>query len=469
MITKHFNNKLGDYFQDEEEYESKLKNFINKNIEFTISKIMSCRETDPYWHSIALVLEQITGLQDGYDLRKSNKTPKGPRIDICPFDQIFLLNLIPDLDVLEEVFQKKSFNRLLGEGSCSAIIRAVPDGSDLFVAHNMWSTYHSMLRIIKKYDFKYHCLPKDFQKNSLIPGHCMSFSSYPGAVLSLDDFYILSSGLVVMETTFEILNNESLWNCVKPFGRVLEFIRVLVANRLSSSGEEWVKTFSQYNSGTYNCQFMIVDYKLYTTGVTPHKLPDHLLWICEQLPDIIVSRDMTEVLRRQQYWSSYNIPYFKEIYERGGYPELTQKYGKYFSYELCSRALIFKRDHKRANHLESVMHLMRSNDFPNDPLSQYEGCRPKYSADLAIAARNDLNDPNGVYSIPVLGLRPRGAIDAKVTSNDLMRNYSMFAVSGPTHQSLPPFEWTASNIKGIKHEGQPNKWQFDPIYIKWFL
>ena len=470
LITNHFNNKFEEYFKDEEEYESKLKNFVDLNIEFMTKEIKSCRESDPYWHTVALVLEQITGLQDGYDLKKFNRKPIGTRIQMKPLEKIFLLNLIPDLDVLEEVFQKKSFDRLLGEGSCSAIVRTVADGSDLLVAHNMWSTYHSMLRMIKKYDFKFHFTPNSVQKdNSLTAGHCMSFSSYPGTVLSLDDFYILSSGLVVQETTFEILNNKDLWPSIKGAGQVLEFIRVLVANRLSNSGKEWTDIFSRYNSGTYNSQFMIIDYKLYHKGLTPDKLPAHLLWVCEQLPDLMVSRDMTQVLRRDHYWASYNVPFFEEVYTSGGYPELRQRYGNYFSHDLCSRAQIFRRDHKNAIDLKSLMRLMRSNDYLNDPLSHYQNCRPNCSAELAIAARNDLNDPNGDYCIPVLGFRPRGAIDATVSSTDLVQSLSMYAVSGPTHQSLPPFEWSKSKIVGIRHEGQPDKWQFDPILIHWIL
>ena len=466
LITNHYDNKLGDYFDDEDQYLSRLNNFIDINMKFMLDRIASYRSSDPYWHSVALILEQITGLQDGYDSK-----PMAPRIHIRPMQKIFLLNLIPDLDVLEEVLKKKSIDRLLGEGSCSALVLPVADGSDLLMAHNMWSSYRSMLRLVKKYDFKFHLLPNDNEsvENSLIPGHCMSFSSYPGAVLSLDDFYILSSGLVVQETTFEILNNDNLWHSVQPNGKVLEFIRVLVANRLSRNGQEWTDVFSRHNSGTYNSQFMIVDYKLYRKGQTPDQLPDDLLWVCEQLPDLMVSRDVTQVLRQKHYWPSYNIPFFEQIYDSGGYRELKQIFGKYFSYDDCARAQIFDRDVRKANDLDSLMRLMRTNDFTRDPLSNYPNCRPPYSADLAIAARNDLNDPNGVYAIAVLGFRARGAIDAKVTSLELMRKYSMYAVSGPTHQSLPPFQWSTSNIKSISHKGQPDKWQFEPIVVEWFV
>lgn len=51
-----------------------------------------------------------------------------------------------------------------------------------------------------------------------------------------------------METS--ILNyNSDLWKYVTPKS-VFENYRVIVSNRLASSGQEWTKIFGQYNSGT---------------------------------------------------------------------------------------------------------------------------------------------------------------------------------------------------------------------------
>ncbi len=43
----------------------------------------------------------------------------------------------------------------------------------------------------------------------------MSFSSYPGFLESLDDFYIMGNGLVMLQTTNSIFNT-SLYQFVKP-------------------------------------------------------------------------------------------------------------------------------------------------------------------------------------------------------------------------------------------------------------
>lgn len=52
-----------------------------------------------------------------------------------------------------------------------------------------------------------------------------------------------------METTIGN-SNPDLWKYVTPES-VLEGIRSVVANRLSTSGSQWASIFSAYNSGTY--------------------------------------------------------------------------------------------------------------------------------------------------------------------------------------------------------------------------
>ena len=76
----------------------------------------------------------------------------------------------------------------------------------------------------------------------------MSFSSYPGILSSIDDFYVINSRLVVLETTIGN-SNKDLWKYVTPQTN-LYWVRNMVANRLSFTGADWAKWFSLYNSGT---------------------------------------------------------------------------------------------------------------------------------------------------------------------------------------------------------------------------
>lgn len=73
-----------------------------------------------------------------------------------------------------------------------------------------------MLRIQKRYHLNYK---ESKLSNQRVFGHDIVFSSYPGFVYSLDDFYLISSGLAVMETTNTVYNS-SLWINVQPVGQV---------------------------------------------------------------------------------------------------------------------------------------------------------------------------------------------------------------------------------------------------------
>ena len=91
-----------------------------------------------------------------------------------------------------------------------------------------------MIRVLKKYRFEIHQTANE--DSPMVPGHSMSFSSYPGLLYSGDDFTILSSGIVAMETTIGN-SNADLWKYIKPTGQVLEGIRSVVANRLATTGK----------------------------------------------------------------------------------------------------------------------------------------------------------------------------------------------------------------------------------------
>lgn len=65
-----------------------------------------------------------------------------------------------DLEDLESALNKSSQTRPLGSGSCSALIKLLPNYKDLLISHDTWNTYQSMLRIIKKYNFAFQVSPE---------------------------------------------------------------------------------------------------------------------------------------------------------------------------------------------------------------------------------------------------------------------------------------------------------------------
>ncbi|KAL1140828.1 hypothetical protein AAG570_000756, partial [Ranatra chinensis] len=410
-------------------------------------------------YQVNLYYRQLEGIKDGYNVVQATATKFTLR-------DILMINMLFDLGTIVEVFgdRKENEGRPANLGSCSAIVKLLPDYEDLLMAHNTWTSYNTMLRVMKKYDISVHLIENS---NTVVPGRIMAFSSYPGTVFSGDDFTVVSSGLVTMETTNGVYNTK-LWPLVSE-NSVMESIRSLVANRLARNGHEWVSTFRMKNSGTYNNQWMVVDYNKFTPGsLKPQK---GLLTIAEQLPGEIMSMDLTNVLNLKGYWASYNVPYFSHVYNVSGYYDKFLQYGDWFSHDNCPRAKIFKREQAKVKDLTSLMDLMRYNNYKNDPYSACTGCRPLQNACNAIAARCDLNPQNGTYLIENLAHRLHGATDAKVINSTMIKTFSIYAVSGPTlGNGLPVFEWSELTEQDyVPHYGLPNKWKFKPLIHQWEL
>lgn len=88
--------------------------------------------------------------------------------------------------------------------SCSVLIKAADDWSDVFASHTTWTSYQNMLRVYKFFDFQG---PKPYK---------VSFSSKPGVLYSKDDFYVLpNQQLIVMETTNGVMD-EKLYDKIIP-------------------------------------------------------------------------------------------------------------------------------------------------------------------------------------------------------------------------------------------------------------
>ncbi|CAN0394792.1 putative phospholipase B-like 2 isoform X2 [Lampetra fluviatilis] len=452
----------------ESAYCGRLEGFLKDNLDWMNAQIEAEPE-NPLWHQVRLALLQFKGIEDG--MSGNIALPTG-RIDISPFG-FYLGQIATDLGDLEQVLNKTAATQNpasgmeyerrgpVGKGHCSALIRLLPDGQDLLTSHVTWGAYQSMLRIVKNYQLAFHTTPKGQQ---VIPGHEQAFSSYPGVTFSIDDFYILSSGLVVLETTIEN-NNPELWHLVQPKGQLLEWLRNVVANRLATSGQHWAETFRQHNSGTYNNEWMVVDYKRFATGSS--KSRSGILTVLEQMPGLVVSSDLTDVLYKEQYWASYNIPYFQKIWNVSDQQALVDKFGDWFDHDRCPRAQIFRRDVHTVTDLPSMVHLMRYNNFMNDPLSACKGCVPGQNAEFAIAARCDLNPANGTYPCDMLQQRSHGATDMKITSKAMVPRLEMVAQSGPTWDQQPPFQWSKSPFPSLSHVGQPDLWSFLPEHISW--
>eukprot|EP00762_Andalucia_godoyi_P006285 ANDGO_05921.mRNA.1 Phospholipase B-like protein E len=439
-------------------YPAKLEAFLHEHYAYLEKQIadFATEDVSGYWAQIQLLNDQMEGLLEGY--------MSAAAVDqALTWMDFLILQLNGDLDQLIPVCaqdleliktkgssrngnllsRKEAFERI-SVSRCSAIVKLTADFSELYTAHTTWGSYSVMLRTFKQYNFAFNG----------VASNKMALSSYPGVIASVDDFYAMpDSKLAVTETTNDILNDDLLDKITKD--SVMYWMRVMVACRLASNTEEWTTTFAQSNSGTYNNQWIVVDYKLFTPG---QSLAAGAVRILEQIPGDTASLDVTSYVV-QGHWASYNRPFFPQFFEALGYPKYAATYGDIYSYAACPRAEIFRRDADSIASLHDTKKFIVYNNFKVDPLSSgYPG--------NSIAARFDLKggpfDDSGLNWF-YHGLH--GGIDGKVVSNELMQDGSVHAISGPTHDDVPPFVWSAE-WDWAPHEGLPSVYDFDWVHFK---
>ena len=325
---------------------------------------------------------------------------------------------------------------------CSSLVKVANDLSDIWMGHNTWTSYGSMIRTFKEYKFVSN---KRNEKSKVVV-----FSSYPGSLSSIDDFYYLDSKLVVMETTNSNLN-DSLYDLLKP-ETILTWVRVMVANRLAGTSEEWTEIFARENSGTYNNQFQILD--LNKIDLENKKLDEKTFMIIEQIPDYTETADVTDYLKKG-YWPSFNIPYIKTIYEKMGFVEMIEKdpslYDKY-DYSGSDRPIIFRKYHSNINSLEDYKKMLRYNNYEEDECSKKDAAK-------TIASRYDLNT-KGVGKPYCYG-----AIDVKFISVKELKEGKniVHIISGPTNDQQPTFSWKNTTC----YENNPDRWYHEDVVETW--
>ena len=166
------------------------------------------------------------------------------------------------------------------------------------------------------------------------------------------------------------------------------------------------------------------------------------------MPGHTASADQTNVLRMGGFWPSYNVPFYKSIYDISGNAAAAAKFGPEKSYSLAPRAKIFRRDAQKVESFPDYRDILRYNDFKND---KYSNNNPWN----AICSRGDLsNSPT-----------PSGCYDTKVTHVQAAKNMEAWALSGPTlSHDLPEFKWR--DFSDQPHYGLPEVFSNRFIHMK---
>ncbi|KAE9555852.1 hypothetical protein FO519_000937 [Halicephalobus sp. NKZ332] len=452
QIHYHFRNTVESLCKGQKAYCKKLYKYIQNNLDWVRQQVTSTPKTDLYWKHVNLTYTQLTGIFEGY--RKAKDATITPSVSFI-LNPILMIQLSGELIDLNKALNRTTMVSDDPEPSkCSGLVKVTEGNKDLLFSHVAMSGYNTMNRVVKLYKFGGY-------KKKDVPGHTVSFSGYPGALASADDYNLISSGLASIETTISVFN-ESYYDNVKPVNQLHCWVRSIIANQLARNASDWVKIFARYNSGTYNNQWTVVDYNLFKPG---QALPEKdLVWILEQLPGYTAIQDVTWFVNKFRYWPSYNIPYIRSINVRSGFATkgATQNWWKW---GYSPRARIFHRDHNKVHDIESLRALMRYNDYTHDEFSKCK-CNPPYTAEAGISARGDLNPANGTYEIPGMGHRNHGSLDYKGTNYELFKKLRFQAVGGPAFDPLPPFSWNTTDIDS-PHYGQPTLWNFGPFITEW--
>ncbi|KAH7698162.1 Protein F09B12.3 [Aphelenchoides avenae] len=442
QIYYHFRNTAADMCKGQTEYCKRLYKYLQQNMDWIKSEVVKHNETDLYWRQVNLTYTQVTGIFHGYTGRSLKPSVN---FDVT---SILMLQLSGELIDLQKALKKKVEATDDPEPSkCSGFVKLTKGNKDLLMSHVSMSGYQTMNRVLKLYKFAYN--------SSEVPGYTTTFSGYPAGLASADDYTLTSAGLLSIETTISVFNETLYTEYVKPEGQLHCWVRSVVSNQLAKTAHEWVKIFALYNSGTYNNQWTVVDYKLFKPG---QELPNNdVIWILEQVPGHTVSSDVTWFLRKYTYWPSYNIPYLRKISKLSGFVD-KGKEQDWWKWGASPRARMFHRDHEKVHDLDSLRALMRYNNYTQDPLSRC-ACTPPYTAEAAISTRGDLNPADGKYPVAGMGHRNHGSLDFKGTNYENFVKLRFQVVGGPTC-------WNTTNIVA-NHFGQPTVWKFDAVMTDW--
>ena len=435
------------YYKDGNIIPDNLKEFMSKNLEYMKKTCLEKKDKDIYWEHVYYIYQQMLGLYEGYN----SACDENKKLGFIDFQLVVANSDMEDAINYKDKSRRPNFKNMTSDEirlytdlhtHCSALVKAANDFSDIWFGHNTWTTYGAMIRTFKEYRFVTNA---HNEKSKVV-----AFSSYPGSLSSVDDFYYTDSKLVVMETTNSNLN-DTLYDLLSP-NTLLTWVRVILANRLASSGEDWLNLFKRENSGTYNNQYMVLD--LNKIDINKKDIKDKALMIIEQIPQYTESKDVTQYLRKG-YWPSYNIPYSRNIFEISGFVEtIKEKPDLYDSYDYSgsNRPKIFRREQSNINSTEDFKKMMRYNKYEEDPSSQM-------NAAWTIASRYDLNTKGVGKNLCY------GAIDVKFISvKELLEGKNIIhIISGPTNDDMPTFSWKNTTC----YQSTPDRWFHEDVVETW--
>ncbi|XP_043518177.1 putative phospholipase B-like lamina ancestor [Frieseomelitta varia] len=404
----------------------KLMRYLRDNTAVIRERAESKESSDPFWHMVRLFYTQLDGLEAGWKfaVRRS-------RVSVSLESEDFLwLALASDLSGFQQVFN-------ISNSLVSSMIhfKSFPrDNSEPLIAitQHTLAPYTHMLRLLKKYTFGYHVLPMT-KTDALIPSRSIVMSSYPGALSSRDEFYLINgeNHEMVITGTPLLTTNRNEWSVLYP-DYVMLTARLMAANRLATNSQSWFNTMSHQNGGASALQWISFEPRSMT------------VLLIEQLPSITVAMNYTEEFKKTGFISYVGISNSQNI------KNIIRPAKKDMNF-LKTRLTHLQENITTFEQLQNVMRGCSQDGCTTEKQNS------KTDQLQELTYRGDLED------VPI----PYGVIDTKILATSVYGLESFEAISGPpTSQLRTPFKWSKS-FPNISHVGHPDTFEFESVTPRW--
>ena len=437
-----------------------LRDIVANNYKNVLRLAKEKDKSDYYQHQVFLFYHQLLGMEIGFK-KGVKRARQDYELDIVDF---LLLNSRVDIEDLKIYYNEfvtddveDSMN--IHPRVAKMILKIMTEDGEhpkVYVGQSSDGDYSSMLKIVKTYRFNYHHGPE--ASSRLVTNTDITFTSYPGALASSDDFYLAEgklSRIIVSGITLKHYHSAQLMHGIDLEGTIFSSARVMAANRLSYNGKYWSRIMAKdpdigikqwlvidekrvkfiafdssadvveaVTSPTTNDENYMSDNEVPTDSLksadfniksTPPSSNRNLVWLIDQTYKRLHAEDVTASFRAGgSSWGLDGTPYFKVIQELNG---------------LQPRTLELKRN---LTTLDDVAHYLRQKSYRGDLLS----------------------NPTTF-----------GNFDIKLYTSE---NQELIIQNGPvTSNSTQPFDWSDEDFKDKRHQEHPQIWDFSPIQVQY--
>ncbi|XP_034941811.1 putative phospholipase B-like lamina ancestor isoform X2 [Chelonus insularis] len=453
LIHHHWFNTIGIVCTgDLESTCDKIRQRLLENYETLKTKARLLETEDPFWHIIHLFYVQLEGLEEGwrFAVRRSRKSFDIPKAD---FLWLAMASDLPNFGVDHDDIKGKIFLK--------NVTNEDTDAESFFaIVHNTVAPYRKMLRLLKKYTFGYH---ETGAKNSKrLATRSVSISSYPGALSSQDEYYILyrenNKDLMILAGTSLNLqeannmdnSNNSEREDTASNTKNLELdiamtpAKIMAANWLSSDAHTWSRLLARREDpGNPWKPFQWVI-------VRPNNLS---VWLVEQHPTATHVVEYTDRLKEEGYLFCDGNSLLVTSEENEGLIKVKQR-GEFDKTMVNTSEIDDQLDMQEKSH-EGIL----------SPKNRSSSSHSKLLYDLP-SLKQVMTFRGDFEEVPVA----MGVIDSKIAlvNNNGLQQFD--ATCGPAwSEEKAVFQWSES-FPNIPHIGQPDKFDFEsmtPLWI-WF-